>query len=431
MTDPMVVLNPVQEETYLASLLTSSTARTLREDALGKVSPDDFWNASYGALWAIARQLLADGKPLTRRALVANANSPAASVEQLLWALSQDVPQAAEYPGALAEVQRCGKLRRLWETLTRAMQGTLACATVDEGYTRALSFVHEQLAKLDDTDTAGGSRAYGVLLDEFEEAMNDHTQYQIIETPWAELNKHIAGGLHGGRFYVIGARPGNGKSIVAHNMAEFAGQKGFTSQVFSAEMGALEVAGRMVSNGASIEMGEISRRELSEYSWYQFQQYRDTARDYQLYIDSSAELSIGYIRSECAARKRKSGLHVVVVDYLQLVKGDSKVPREQQIAGVSRSLKQLSLELEVAVVVPTQLNRKSSEKDKASMSDLRESGSIEQDADVVVMLARQYADDGDMKGVPNGQVSVEIVKNRHGQEASFELPFRGHYSRIG
>jgi replicative DNA helicase len=140
---------------------------------------------------------------------------------------------------------------------------------------------------------------------------------------------------------------------------------------------------------------------------------------------------MSHIRSECRARKRKSGLNVVVVDYLQLVKGDAKAPREQQIAGISRGLKQLSRELEVAVVVPTQLNRKSSEREKASMSDLRESGSIEQDADVVMMLARQYSDDGDMKGVPNGLVSVDIPKNRHGQEASFELPFRGHYSRIG
>jgi len=268
-------------------------------------------------------------------------------------------------------------------------------------------------------------------LDRVEESFRNGDNYQIIETPWPDMNRHISGGLHPGRFYVVGARPGNGKSIAAHNMAEHAASKGFVAQVFSVEMGGVEVAGRIASAGASIDMGEITRRELSDYSWYQFQQYKQTAAGYELYVDESPDLSIGHVWSVCRSRKRQTGLDVVVLDYLQLVKGDARLSREQQVASISRSCKQLSRELHCAVVVPTQLNRKSTDRDKPSMGDFRESGAIEQDCDVALTLARQYADDGDLKGVPNGMVSVDILKNRHGQEVSFELPFRGHYSRIG
>lgn len=429
MTDPMIALNPAEEEAYLASLLTSSTARTLREDALGKVSPEYFWNGRYGGLWATAQKLYAADKPINHRSLVANADSPPASVDQMLWNLSQTVPEPSLYPDALAEVQRCGRMRRLYASLQRAMQ---RAASADE-YSMALSAAFEELAKLDEATGSAQSQRFDALLGQFEVAMKDHTQYRIIETPWPELNKHIAGGLHAGRFYVVGARPGQGKSIAAHNIAEHAAGNGFASLVFSVEMGALEVTGRMVANAASIEMGEISRRDLSEYSWHRFHQYRDTAQNHELFIDETPDLSIGYVRSEASSRKRKTGLDVVVVDYAQLVKGDAKAPREQQMAGISRALKQLSRELDVAVVVPAQLNRGSEQRpDKRPvLSDLRESGSFEQDADVVMMLARQFSDDGDMKSVPNGLVSVELPKNRQGQVASFELPFRGHYSRIG
>jgi replicative DNA helicase len=422
----MVVLNPVDDERYLASLLLSITARSLREDALEKVQPDDFCSGNLGGLWGVAQKLHVNGKKIDKRSLIAASES--SGTPKLLWDLEKLGPPAAgDYPQALAEVQRCGRLRRLCESLQRSMQRALTA----EEYSEAVAVAYEELGKLDAADDTALNQRLDVLLGRLEDSFRSRTDYQIIETPWPDLNRHISGGLHPGRFYVVGARPGNGKSIAAHNMAEYAASKGRVAQVFSVEMGGIEVAGRIASAAMSIDMGEISRRELSDYSWYQFQQYRETAVNYELYVDESPELSIGHVWSVCRARKRQTGLDVVVVDYLQLVKGDVKVPREQQVASISRSCKQLSRELQCAVVVPTQLNRKATDRDKASMSDLRESGAIEQDSDVIIMLARQYADDGDMKGVPNGMVSVDIPKNRHGQEASFELPFRGHYSRIG
>jgi replicative DNA helicase len=422
----MVVLNPVDDERYLASLLLSITARPLREDALEKVDPDDFCSGHYGGLWGVAKRLQTAGKKIDKRSLIAESESTA--TPQLLWNLEKlGPPSAGDYPQALAEVQRCGRLRRLCESLQRSLQRALTA----EEYSEAVAIAYDELGKLDAVDDTAMNQRLDVLLTKLAHSFRHHDNYQIMETPWPDLNRHISGGLHPGRFYVVGARPGNGKSIAAHNMAEYAASKGFVAQVFSVEMGGLEVAGRIASAAMSIDMGEITRRELSEYSWYQLEQYRETAVDYELYVDESPELSLNHVWSVCRARKRRTGLDLVVMDYLQLVKGDGRMPREQQVAAISRSCKQLSRELQCAVVVPTQLNRKATDREKASMSDLRESGAIEQDSDVIIMLARQYADDGDLRGVPNGMVSVDIPKNRHGQEASFELPFRGHYSRIG
>lgn len=426
MTDPMVTLNPVDDERYLASLLLSITARSLREDALEKIQPDDFCSGHLGGLWEVAQKLHANGKKIDKRSLIAASESTGTT--KLLWDLEKlGPPSPADYPQAIEEVQRCGKLRRLCVSLQRSLQRAVSA---DE-YSQALAVAYEELGKLDANDKVAANQRFSVLLGQVEESFRNKDTYRVIETPWPDLNRHISGGLHAGRFYVIGARPGNGKSIAAHNIAERAAAQGFVAQVFSVEMGGVEVAGRIVSSGASIDMGEISRRELSEYSWHQFQEYKARAEDYELYVDESPDLSIGHVWSVCRARKRQTGLDVVVIDYLQLVKGDQRMPREQQVASISRSCKQLSRELNCAVVVPTQLNRKAADRERGSMGDFRESGSIEQDCDVAIILARQYAEEGDLKGLPNGMVSVDIPKNRHGQEVSFELPFRGHYSRIG
>jgi replicative DNA helicase len=426
--DVMEVLNPEEEERFLASLLVTYSARRLREDALVQVAADDFCNGNLGGLWAVAQKLQVNGKKIDQRSLLAHADSPEGSVKQLLWNLSQMVPNPGDYPQAVAEVQRCGKLRRLTEALQRSLQRALSA----EEYEDAFGAAFEELNKLAKDDDSGESERYGPLLTHFEHAMKNPAELMVVPSPWDEVNRYLAGGFHAGRLYIIAARPGGGKSIAAHNAAEHAAMNDYPAIVFSVEMNKLEVTGRMVSNGASIEMGEIAERKLSDYSWNNFYAYADRARDIPLTINGRASLNLGYIKAECATQKRKSGLSLAVVDYLQLIEGEPGMSREQQIAGLSRGLKRMAEELGIAVVVPTQLNRKSVERDKPATSDLRESGAIEQDADLVLLLHRQFFTEGDMKGKPNGMVSLDIGKNRHGLDGvSLEFPFRGQYSRIG
>lgn len=422
-------LNPADEERYLASLLLPITTRTLREDALTALAPGDFWDAHIANLWTAARTLRDNDQPITHRALLAAAGTVA--VQRLLAELDGIVPSPALYPHAVAEVRKCARMRRIVGFADTVRQR----AFVAEDYAQAIGWAYELLAKLDHGQSEDSDvQAFGDLLDQFvtEQQAPAEDRSPVIATPWPEVNDEIAGGLHGGRLYIVGARPGEGKSIAAHQLAENAAATGHPAIVFSVEMGASEVTGRVVSAGAQVEMRDVSRRQLDAYSWGKVHEYVDRARHYPLFVVDKSDLSIPYIRTVCRNQKRRTGLDVIVIDYLQLLSTDRNHPREQQVAGISRALKVLSRELDAAVVVPAQLNRESVRRGgKPNLADLRESGGIEADADVVMLLARQVIDDGQRKGEYNGMVSIDIAKNRHGKTGHVELPWRAHYSMIG
>lgn len=422
--DARDMLNPTEDEAYLVALLTTATSRQLAEDALERVNSDDFASGAYSGIWHAAAQLRSNGHTITRRGLLRACDSPGA--EQTLWKLNGHVPDPTRYPQAVQSVQRCGQLRRLLEATERTQQRALSA----EDYPSAVAAAHDELAKLAERDEPAGARSYGDLLDEFATSSDQQPQ-TVVPTPWGEVNDTLAGGLHAGRLYVIGARTGDGKSLWAHQVAEHAASVGHAALVFSVEMDALEVATRSASAGASIDMGEITTRELSRESWDRFEEYRQRARQFPLRVDDRAELTVPYIKQQARAEQRQRGLHLVVVDYLQLVRSDRNVSREQQVADISRQLKQLSRELQVAVVVPAQLNRAVG--DRPTVGNLRESGAIEQDSDTVVLLNRQMFPEGsDMAGMHNGMVTIEVAKNRHGASpVQVELPFHGRFSRIG
>lgn len=424
MTDP---LHPEAEETYLASLLFPVTARILLAEALTLVAPDDFWNPHVASLWTAARKLHLADRPVTKRAILAAVGN--AAVDRIVEQLPPAPPPAAEFPNAVAAVRRCGQMRRLVEATDRIRQR----AQIAEDFPQALGWAMEEITKLDVREDATDSevRSIQALLTEFVTEQKSPAPRRLFRTPWAELNDELIG-LFGGRMYVIGARPGDGKSIAAHQIGEHAAAQGHPAIVFSAEMGADEVTGRVVSAGAQVEIRDINRRELDHDSWRRVNEYVDRAQDYPLFIVDKSDLSIPYIRSVCRNQKRRTGLDVIVIDYLQLLTADRSQSREQQVAQISRQLKILARELDASVVVPAQLNRETVRRGKPSIADLRESGGIEADADVVMLLSRQRFPDGhELAGQYNGMLTIDVAKNRHGKQGSIELPWRAHYSTIG
>lgn len=429
-------LNPAEEEMFLASLLLPITTRTLRDDALTTVAPDDFWNTHVGRVWTEARALRDRDEPITKRSLLLACRNEArgklvenVAVKRLLDEVDGAIPVTSMYPVAVATVRKNARMRRIVQFADAVKQR----AYVADDYAHAISMAYELLGKLDEGQTEHADvQAFGALLDQFEaEQRHPEAHRTVIPTPWQEVNDEIAGGLRGGRLYIIGARPGDGKSIAAHQLAENAAALGHPAIVFSVEMGAAEVTGRVVSQGAQVEMRDISRHELDAYAWSRVAEYIDRARNYPLYVVDKSDLGIPYIRSVCRNQKRRTGLDVIVIDYLQLLSTDRGIPREQQVAGISRALKVMSRELDAAVVVPAQLNRETVRRGKPNLADLRESGGIEADADVVMLLARQVYEDGPRKGEYTGMVGIDIAKNRHGKIGRIELPWRAHYSMIG
>ncbi|ATE56162.1 MULTISPECIES: DnaB-like helicase C-terminal domain-containing protein [Actinosynnema] len=439
MTYPDTLSDPLgafDAELYLIGLLQPVTMRTLRDEALSAVDPRWFADPMFGAVWAAARALRDDEQPISARTLLGHLRdvdtSPnsVARAERLLSRYAGYTPPAAEYPHHVAAVVRCGRLREL----VAVCDAIKAEAVAAEDPAQALGAAYDRLAALDsDAEETTDVQRYGDLLDKFVEEQRNPSAALVIPTPWIALNDVLNGGLRAGRVYVIGARPGDGKSISAHQMAHRAAELGHPAVVFSAEMGAGEVTDRMVSSGALVEQSHITRRRLDQGAWSQVNSYVDRARHYPLSVVDRPNLTVSYIKAVCRNEKRRKGLDVVVIDYLQLVGSEHRgARREEEVAAISRQLKQLSRELGVAVIIAAQLNRESVRNNRRPVAaDLRESGGIEADADVVILHSRPVIEEGDLKGEPGWTVLFDLVKNRIGRAALVELDWRAHYATIG
>lgn len=251
---------------------------------------------------------------------------------------------------------------------------------------------------------------------------------RTIPTPWPELDDVLAGGMHPGRSYIIAARPGHGKSIALSNFASYAAQQGRKGVLFSVEMGRVEVASRIIAAGALADYGRITRRQLDDFSMGRIAKFVAESESMPLWISDQASLTIAEIGRQARELKNRHGLDFVAVDYVQLVKpGDSKSARERQISEISWALKNMSKELDIVVVAACQINRGSTkEKRPPTIADLRESGSLEQDCDVAILLHHEL-----IEGQPTGEVEMIVGKNRTGKLCSITLPWRSYQARIG
>lgn len=429
MTDP---LDRSDEERYLVGLLLPVTMRSLREDALSRVVPEHFGSGIYGGMWSAAARLRANGQAINRRTLIAECHREAGGTlaEQILDSLDGYLPRANDYPRIVQEVIGAGKLRTLVASLTRAIQRAYSAEDFASAYTAAVDEL-EKLADDDETtvDLVPMRQVVADLEEHFKEP--DHYQ-QVVPSPWHDFNERAAGGFHRGRLHIVGARPGDGKSVATHQAASYAAENGYSAVIFSLEMGRVEVGGRLAANSARIDMGEISRADLSAYSWSSFGEFARRSADWPLWIVDRAGMSVDYIVSTCRMMKRRHGLDVICIDYLQLLSIPGIQSREQQVSEIARRFKNLSRELDCAVLVPSQLNRDTVRRGSPSMADLRESGGIEAHADLIVLLARQKFETGhEAAGQYTGMISLDIAKNRFGRTGSIELPWRGCYASIG
>lgn len=440
MSDDEFPLDRPDQERYLVALLLSVTLRSLRDEALNRVAAEDFGSGNYAGLWQAALSLRASNRPIDRRNLIAEAGGEAGPSQKLIEAREKHVahlldtldgylPTAHEFPRVVQDVTTTGKLRRLVESLKRGIQRAYSAEDFGQAYTAA----RDELEKLADTDDdTAAVQQMDAVIHSLEVSFKSGLSARVIPSPWPDFNEKGAGGFHAGRLYVIGARPGHGKSIAGHQAAAFAAEHGQPAMVFSLEMGALEVGGRMFASGARVDMHEVARSELSDDSWQRFHEFADRSRGWPLWVVDKPAVTLEYIKSVCRTQKRRHGLDLVCVDYLQLLNLARMASREQQVAEIARQFKILSRELDCAVILPAQLNRETERRGKPSLGDLRESGGIEAHADMVILLARQrFAEGHGAAGDYTGDVSLDIAKNRFGPTGSFELPWRGCYASIG
>lgn len=248
---------------------------------------------------------------------------------------------------------------------------------------------------------------------------------RFVPTGWADLNQLI-GGWHPGTVYVVGARPGVGKSVIGAQAALDVGKRGKAVSVASMEMSDDEINTRLLAQQGQVSMSAMHQRKPEPHEWDRISAAVGHLIDLPLFMDTRAHQSVSSIRSYARSVGRRRYLGLIVIDYLQLITAPRhmlKASRQEVVADLSRSVKLLARELDVPVLALAQVNRGSQFRTdkRPTMSDLRESGAIEADADVVLLLHRENEDD------PN--LHIGVAKNRHGPLGSVTLTWQGHYAR--
>jgi replicative DNA helicase len=249
-----------------------------------------------------------------------------------------------------------------------------------------------------------------------------------LSTGFAEFDK-LSAGLQNEELIILAARPSMGKSAFAMNLAINIAKKNKEGKagvaIFSLEMSNEQLAARMLSAESNVENNKIKSGHLTAPEWQHMEGGIQTLSLLSIFFDDSAAVTVADIRAKCRKLKQEDKLEFVVIDYLQLIKGDSRSGnRQEEVAKISRSLKEMARELKVPVLALSQLSRdvEKREDKRPVLADLRESGSIEQDADIVLFLYRQdyYNRDAENK---TGDVELIVAKNRQGA-AGIMLPFR-------
>lgn len=345
-----------------------------------------------------------------------------------LHALSQYVPSAANmrrYAEIIAErAQMRGLLAAADQIRTTAMEAGLSVA---ERLDRAQGLLQDlQINRGRSTAPTAIGSAIHELLDRVQE-LADGTQAIGIPTMFKGLDRMIGGGLKGGKQIILAARPSIGKSSLAEQIALNLAMNGHGAAIFSMEMSKAELADRAVANIGGINLDHLINGQLTEGEWPSLTEAVEKMRNIPLYLDDQPALSLHDIAAKARALKRTHDIKLIVVDYLQLCAGSKdRDNRHHQIEELSRGTKSLAKQLDLTVILLSQLNREVEKRTggRPILSDLKESGSIEEDADIVLLLSR-------MATMPSGFQTLycDIPKNRQGRTGSVALGFDGPLQR--
>ncbi len=324
-------------------------------------------------------------------------------------------------------------LRRLVEAGTRIVQLGYAAGggEVDDIVDRAQQAIYDVTERRSSEDYTLLEELMQPTMDELEAISDRSGQMSGVPTGFADLDA-LTNGLHPGQLIVLAGRPGMGKSTAGLDIARSCSIKnGMTSAIFSLEMSKTEITMRLLSAEARVPLHHMRSGMMTDDDWARLARRMGEVAEAPLFIDDSPNLSMMEIRAKARRLRQRHDLRLVVIDYLQLMSGNKKAEsRQQEVSELSRQLKLLAKELEVPVIAMSQLNRGPEQRTdkKPQLSDLRESGSIEQDADMVVLLHRE--DVYEKESPRAGEADFIVAKHRNGPTSTITVAFQGHYSRF-
>ncbi|MCU1598658.1 MAG: replicative helicase [Actinomycetota bacterium] len=421
------------EQSAIGGMLLSKDAVA---DVIETVRGVDFYIPKHEIIFEAVLNLYSHGEPTDVIAvtdeLTKSGEIVRAGGAEYLHTLTGLVPTAANAGFYASIVAEKAVLRRLVEAGTRIVQmGYASEGEVVDLVNNAQAEIYGVTGGVESEDYVPLSEAITAATDEIDAAAGRDGQMIGVPTGFADLDA-LTNGLHPGQLIILAARPAIGKSTLALDIARAASvHHDMPTIVFSLEMGRSEIAMRLLSAEASIPLQSMRKGTIHAQDWSTLASVRGRIADAPLYIDDSPNMTLVEIRAKCRRLKQKVGLKMVIIDYLQLMTSGKRVEsRQQEVSEFSRALKLLAKEIGVPVIAISQLNRGPEQRadKKPMLSDLRESGSLEQDADMVILLHRESAYEKDSPR--QGEADLIIAKHRNGPTDTITVGFHGHFSRF-
>ncbi|MDR2619512.1 MAG: replicative DNA helicase [Propionibacteriaceae bacterium] len=442
--------DPLAEQSVLGSILTSAAALAEVQEV---VDAEDFYQPRHIRVFEAARDMFASGEPvdpitiaaeLEKRGTLAKAGGPV-----YLFDLAAGVPIAANAVHYAEIVRDKAVLRRMIEKAVKIAQLGY------EGRGEARDIVDLAQSEMYSVSKGKNTEEYQVLaqlipdaFDEIGRRMNFNGGVSGVPTGFKRLDD-LTHGLHPGQLVLVAARPGLGKSTLALDFARSAAiHNNMTAAVFSLEMARNEIIMRLLAAESSVRLEAIMAGSLSDVDFRRISDRADAINNAPLFIDDSPNLSMNEIRAKARRLKQRHDLKLLVIDYLQLMtsNGRTKVEsRQVEVSEFSRQAKLLAKELSIPVVALSQLNRNAETRQdgKPDIADLRESGSLEQDADMVILIHRPElhrtktkaaADAGEASDKTQsdrqGEADLIVAKHRNGPTGTVAVSFQRHYTRF-
>lgn len=426
--------NTEAEQAVLGAVFLRPATISIASEVLG---PDDFYRTTHQRIFEAMLNLSEKSEPVDLVTVTSELQDRGWLEEiggvSYLSDLADSSPTAANIEYYSKIVEEKSILRRLIKTATDI---------VSEGYTRD----DELDVVLDDAErsilevshrrnTSAFVPIKDVLVeayDNIEMLQNRKDEITGVATGFVELDR-ITAGFQRSDFIIVAARPSVGKTAFALNIAQnVATQADENVAIFSLEMGAEQLVMRMLCAEGNIDAQRLRTGRLSDDDWQKLTMAMGSLSGTGIYIDDTPGIRISEIRAKCRRLKQDKGLGVIVIDYLQLIQGGGRMKenRQQEVSEISRTLKELARELEVPVIALSQLSRgvEARQDKRPIMSDIRESGSVEQDADIVAFL---YRDDYyDQESEMQNMIEINVAKQRNGPVGTIELAFIKEYNKF-
>ncbi len=420
------------EQSVIGSMLIDKTAISRAVEVL---TGDDFYRDSHKVIFNAIFDLYQKDTPIDMITLLEHLRSSekleASGGITYITEISNSIPSTANLSSYIKIVDDKSILRKLIRASTEIMEN---CYNKQDDVEAVMDLAEQKVFNIAERKNSSDFEPMSTVLErgflEIERIFNNKGETTGISSGFPELDEKTAG-FQKGDMILIAARPSMGKTTFALNLAEYAALRGGKSvAIFSLEMSKEQLSYKLLCSEANVDMSKLRHGSLEDKDWENIAKASGPLAAAKIFIDDTAGTSVMDMRSKCRKLKMEHGIDMIVIDYLQLMSGSNPESRQQEVSEISRSIKALAKEMQCPVIALSQLSRAPEQRadHRPMLSDLRESGSIEQDADLVMFLYRDeyYDPETEDKNV----AELIIAKQRNGPVGTVRLAWIGQFSKF-